>query len=288
MVVNSHHVTVEARLASHANQWRVSVAEVRSTETSLLGFGTRGSQPVVLKVIRKENSEEWYCGDVLEMFRGEGVIRPLDYTAGAVLLPRLQPGHDLASLYSADRDDETSEIIASLIARLPVVPNPSGIASVDRLRADFSRFRGGAEGFMPQHFVDRADALFGELCLTQSSARLLHGDLHHFNVLFDQRDGWMVIDPWGPKGELEFEIGPSLRNPVPHVPDDPRRLERRMRIYENRLKLDATRTLKWAFTTTVLGVLWPFDTSFGQDLRLPFAQAARAMWQLMGEDGRYG
>jgi streptomycin 6-kinase len=274
-------VTVETRFAAQARAWGVTVDEVRSTETSQLGFGTRGKQGVVLKVIHKEDSEEWHCGAVLEAFGGQGVIRPLEHTAGAVLLPRLQPGHDLASLHREDRDDEATEIIASLIERLPVVSAPGGVASVDRLRGDFSRFRDGAVGFIPMQFVDRADALFSELCLTQSSGRLLHGDLHHFNVLFDQRDGWVVIDPWGVKGELEFEIGPSLRNPVPSVVGDPQRLERRIRIYESRLKLDATRAVKWAFATTVLGVLWPFDPSVGQDLRLQFAGAATAMWQLM-------
>jgi streptomycin 6-kinase len=140
----------------------------------------------VLKVIRKEDGEEWHCGAALEAFGGQGVIRPLEHAAGAVLLPRLQPGHDLASLYVEDRDDEATEIIASLIERLPVVSAPRGVASVDRLRGDFSRFRDGAAGFIPAQFVDRADALFSELCLSQSSERLLHGDLHHFNVFFDQ------------------------------------------------------------------------------------------------------
>lgn len=276
-------MSVDARLASHARQWGVTLDEVRATETSLLGFGARGSEPVVLKVIRNETSEEWHCGEVLEAFRGEGIIRPLDYTAGAVLLPRVRPGHDLASLYVDDRDEEATEIIASLIARLAVVADPSGVAPVDRLRVDFSRFRDGAAGFIPPHFVDRADALFGELCASQSGERLLHGDLHHFNVLFDRRDGWVVIDPWGAKGEIEFEIGASLRNPVPHV-IDPRTLERRLRLYENRLKLDGQRALNWAFTTTVLAVLWPFDATIGLDMRLPFAHAATSMWQLMGED----
>ena len=271
------------RLATHARSWGVTVDQVRSTETSLLGFGTWGNRPVVLKVIRKQNGEEWHCGAVLEAFRGEGIIRPLEHTPGAVLLPRLQPGHDLASVYMEDRDDEATEIIASFIERLPVVAGPPGISSVDRLRPDFSRFRDGAEGFIPLQFVDRAEALFGELCMTQSSERLLHGDLHHFNVLFDQRDGWVIIDPWGVKGELEFEIGPSLRNPISCVLDDPLKLERRLRVYERRLALDATRALKWAFATTVLGILWPFDPTVGQDLRSPFARAATTMWQIMGE-----
>lgn len=90
-------VNVDDRVAAHARDWRVTIHEIRTTETSQLGFGTRDGRAVVLKVIRKENGEEWNCGSVLAAFRGQGMIRPIEYTAGAVLLPRLQPGRELAS-----------------------------------------------------------------------------------------------------------------------------------------------------------------------------------------------
>jgi streptomycin 6-kinase len=129
--------------------------------------------------------------------------------------------------------------------------------------------------------VDRAEALFAELCATQRSVRLLHGDLHHYNVLFDADAGWVVIDPWGVLGEIEFEAGASLRNPVTGLVEDPRVLERRLETFEQRLKFNADRALKWAFTTTVLGILWPVESGIGLDLREPFARAARSMLSLM-------
>ena len=39
-------------------------------------------------------------------------------------------------------------------------------------------------------------------------------DLQHYNVLFDSDRGWLAIDPKGVIGEVEYEIGASLRNPV--------------------------------------------------------------------------
>jgi streptomycin 6-kinase len=113
--------------------------------------------------------------------------------------------------------------------------------------------------------------------------RLLHGDLHHYNVLFDTDSGWAVIDPWGALGEIEFEIGAALRNPVdvPALLGDPNVIERRLRIYEAQLKLDPDRALKWAFAMTTLAVLWPFDDTIGLDLRRPFAAAAQSMFRLL-------
>jgi streptomycin 6-kinase len=239
---------------------------------------------VVLKVVRKENSEEWRCGEVLEAFRGEGMIRPLEYTAGAVLLPHLRPGHDLTSLCLEGRDDEATEILASLLQRMSSAPvNLGGVRPVDRLQPEFAQFRNGADGFIPASYVDRAEELFAGLCRTQRDVRLLHGDLHHYNVLFDDDAGWIVIDPWGVIGEIEFEVGAALRNPVDvsALLGDPSVIERRLRIFEAELKLNPDRALKWAFAMTVLAILWPFDAQIGQDLRAPFAIAARSMHELI-------
>ena len=84
--------TLDDRFAAHARDWHVKVDEIRWTETSQLGFGTRDNRPVVLKVIRRENSEEWQCGRVLEAFGGAGVIRPIAHSPGAVPASAPYPG----------------------------------------------------------------------------------------------------------------------------------------------------------------------------------------------------
>lgn len=277
-------MNVEERFAAHARGWDVSIEEKRATETSLIGFGTRGSQPVVLKVIRKESSEEWRCGEILRAFDGQGMIRMIEHANGAVLLPRLTPGHNLGSLCLEGRDDEATEIIAAIIGRISTVTRElTWVGSVERLQPDFERFRDGAAGFIPAAFVDRAETLFVELCATQRKPRLLHGDLHHHNVLFDETSGWVAIDPWGAIGEIEFEVGASLRNPVdaPHLLKAAAVIERRLRIFEEHLKVDMNRVLKWAFATTVLGILWPVEPDFGLDLRGSFALAADSMLRLL-------
>ena len=277
-------MTVDDRFVAIAREWGVKVDEIRTTETSQVGFGTRGKQPVVLKVSRKENGEEWRCGEVLEAFRGSGMIRPIEYTDGAVLLPHLQPGHHLTSLCLEGRDDEATEIIASLLNMSSAPSHVAGVRNVDRVQPEFDQCRAGANGFIPSSYVDRAAALFAELCATQRNVRLLHGDLHHYNVLFDDAAGWVVIDPWGVIGEMDFEIGAALRNPIdaPYLLNDPQVIVRRLKTYETCLKLDADRALQWACASTVLAILWPVDESTGMDRREPFAQAARSMHDLLG------
>jgi streptomycin 6-kinase len=273
---------ISIRFAAHARAWNVAVDETRATETSQLGFGTCGGKPVVLKVLRQENGEEWRCGEILNAFGGNGIVLPLAHAPGAVLLPRLVPGYDLVETCLEGRDDEATSTIASIIQRMHVVARQvPDVRSVDGLQSDFSKYRHRGDGLIPVEFVDKAEALFGDLCVTQRNVRLLHGDLHHYNVLFDSSLGWAAIDPWGVMGEIEFEIGASLRNPVAGAVKSPGAIERRLRIYEGRLRLDADRALKWSFATTVLGILWPFDPNFGVDLRGPFAAAARSMAALL-------
>jgi streptomycin 6-kinase len=277
-------MTVDERFAAHARAWGVTVNEIRTTETSRLGFGTRGDRPVVLKVIRKENGEEWRCGEVLAAFGGAGMIAPIAHEPGAVLMAHLTPGHDLVSLCSNGRDAEATDIIASLLQRMfAVSAHLGGIRSVDLMQPEFVQFRAGAEGIIPLNYVDRAEELFADLCATQRDVRLLHGDLHHNNVLFDGNAGWVAIDPWGVIGEKEFEVGASLRNPIdaPQLLNDPRVIERRLGTYEAMLNIDADRALKWAFASAVLGILWPCEPGVGPEVRWPFALAARSMYELM-------
>jgi len=113
---------------------------------------------------------------------------------------------------------------------------------------------------------------------------LLHGDLHHANVLFDSRQGWVAIDPWGIMAELEFEVGAALRNPIsaPHLLGDEGTLVRRLDIYTERLKFNRDRALRWAFAATVLAALWPTDESLGGvDMRIPFITAASTMQRII-------
>ena len=276
-------IPAEQRLAAHAREWGVSIDEIRKTETSLLGFGTCNDRSVVLKVARKESGEEWRSGDILSAFAGQAVIQPIEFVPGAVLLPRLRPGHDLSSFSLDGRDDEATEVIAASIQHMSGAMPPNDVRSIEDLRPDFVRFRDGGMGLISMEIIERAEALFVDLCATQQNPRLLHGDLHHYNILFDMEVGWVVIDPWGAVGEVEFEVGASLRNPIdaPELLGDSRVIERRLRTYERRLQFDAGRALRWAFTTTVLGILWPVEGDLDVHLRAPFGAAAHAMWRLI-------
>jgi streptomycin 6-kinase len=107
----------------------------------------------------------------------------------------------------------------------------------------------------------QARDIYLQLCLTQRESRLLHGDLHHGNVLFDHKRGWLAIDPKGVAGELEYEAGAALRNPAgrPDLFLSCDIVRRRMKRFEQVLHLDGDRALRWAFSQAVLSAIWSWE-----------------------------
>lgn len=45
---------------------------------------------------------------------------------------------------------------------------------------------------------------------------MLHGDLHHHNIL-QEADDWFVIDDNGVMGEAAYKVTPFIRNPIPEL-----------------------------------------------------------------------
>ena len=66
---------------------------------------------------------------------------------------------------------------------------------------------------MPARLVEEAEALLAWLVPSQTGPVLLHGDLHHGNVLSARRRPWLAIDPKGVVGERAFDAGALLYNP---------------------------------------------------------------------------
>jgi streptomycin 6-kinase len=109
--------------------------------------------------------------------------------------------------------------------------------------------------------LDRGESIFREMVASQGRLYLLHGDLHHDNILSDTRHGWVVIDPKGVIGESAFETAASIRNPMDFFPfqADPMFMSRRVDIFAERLSMDRKRILSWFATQQVLSTCWQVE-----------------------------
>lgn len=272
------------RVEERIRDWGVVAQDVLETHSSYVVFGRRGDRPVVLKVLRQPG-DEWRCGEVLEAFGGGGMVRAYEYVGGAVLLERLNPGTPLAVMALGGRDEEATRILADVIRRMsrPIV-STEAFTTVHEWGKGFARYLDSGDKQIPTDLAEHGQHVYLKLCASQRETRLLHGDLHHYNVLFDADRGWLAIDPKGVVGEVEYEIGAALRNPYerPEMFASPGAVERRMLRYEAELKIDPARALAWGFAQAVLSAIWGVEDGFTVGEQNPSIMLAHAIRPMLG------
>lgn len=223
--------------------------------------------PAVLKLSLPEDKEFEAEAEALRLFDGRGVARllELDRPKGAMLLESLEPGE---SLEAFENDEKATAVAADVMGKLwrPAPPDHTfptvaeWAKGFERLRANFD----GGTGPMPAALVEKAEALFEELIQSQEPPVLLHGDLHHGNILSSRR-GWISIDPKGVVGERAYEAAAMLHNPAGFLErENPGKLlERRIEILSERLALEKSRVRGWGVAQSVLAAHWSLEDGFG-------------------------
>jgi len=259
-----------ARLDECARRWNLTVLQPFPN----LSFNyaapaiLRGGTAAVLKlgVPHRELLTEI---DALRLYAGDGCARLLDADPehGALLIERLRPG----TLLSAHPDDEEATAIAARLMqklwrpvpedhRFPTIEDWFG--GLRELRKEFA----GGTGPFPVRLVEEAERLAADLFASLDPPVVLHGDLHHFNILAAEREPWLAIDPKGVVGEPAYEVGALMRNPLPAFlgfPDPLGTLERRLTILADTLGFDRARLRAWTVAQGVLSAWWGYDDRRG-------------------------
>ena len=127
-----------------------------------------------------------------------------------------------------------------------------------RCRARF----GGGTGPFPRALFEEAESLYAELLASSAPPVLLHGDLHHGNVIAAAREPWLAIDPKGLVGEPAYEVGALLRNPLPQLlgwTNPVRVTERRVARLSEELGLERERVRGWGLAQAMLSSWWSIE-----------------------------
>ncbi len=215
-----------------------------------------------------------------------------DVENGVLLLERAVPGTTLEETALRD-DDAATEALGTVIrdyARPLDDPSSLGLRPFDELAAAFDRFDRGPHGDvarkkLPSTAAARLPVVLGvdqrgtavsalrsarvtaervmtELLADHEPPHLLHGDLHHGNVLFDEQRGLLVIDPWGLYGDRAADVAPALHNPIELVaetPDAGALIRRRLAIFAEVLDIDEDRLTAWCYVYNVIRALWSLE-----------------------------
>jgi streptomycin 6-kinase len=215
--------------------------------------GFQGSKAIILKLGLDIDGFKREAA-ALMAFSGFGVVEVLSENNGLLLLECAVPGVSLKS-YFPEKDDEAINITANVIKRLHQVPIPSHhpfphikdwLAALDK------------EWNIPHKYLQKARKLRDQLLKTAEPDVLLHGDLHHDNIL-QNGDDWLAIDPKGVIGESAYEVTAFIRNPIPELlthADAPNIIHNRITRFANLLGIPAKRILDWCFVESVLSWIW--------------------------------
>jgi len=225
---------------------------------------TTTGEPVALKV-GVPHAEAFTEMEALRLYDGRGAARLLDADRelGAILMQHLQPGTMLWQL--GDNRKET-RIAASIMCELPV-PSPSThnlprfsqwVERAFRL----TRTEWDPQELMPRDLIERAEKAFEEIERNATTDVVLHGDLHHENILLDDRSGWTAIDPKGVIGPHCLEVGRFLQNQLPSSLPVERREEmvrERVRILSAELGYSREILAASGLVDCVLSHCWSFE-----------------------------
>ncbi len=248
------------QVAAAAGRWQLTLGEPFDLSMNWVVAATRADgSPVVLKLgvpdghLRQEAT-------ALRVFGGRGAVRLLAEEPGALLIERAVPGERAAALVRHD-DDAATEALMSVAQRLHEPPPPR--TGLPHLRDEGRAFRDHLARFpgddpLPRRLVEAAAGLFDDLCADPSGDVVLHGDLHHDNVLDGGPAAWLAIDPFGRIGDAGFDCGPMLYNPEPSRRSAdllalvPSRLEQ----MAGTLGIPLDRVTAWGFVMGVLSEVW--------------------------------
>jgi streptomycin 6-kinase len=116
---------------------------------------------------------------------------------------------------------------------------------------------------VPRRYVEQAAALARDLAADPScDGRLIHTDLHYFNVLAADREPWLVIDPKPLSGDPHYEVAPMLWNrwdEIAATGDIRRAVRRRFHAVVDAAGLDEERARDWVIVRELVNVKWTLE-----------------------------
>lgn len=230
--------------------------EVTNLTYNYVLSGFQGDNPMILKLgIDSEGlAREAFA---LKCFAGCGAVTVLSEDDGMLLLERTVPGTSLKS-YFPDKEQESIEIVCGVMQKLhqasiPVAHNFPRIHDwLTALDKDWS---------IPDEHLQKARMLRDQILRTAGPDVLLHGDLHHDNILQNGNE-WLVIDPKGVIGEPAYEVAAFIRNPIPELlnhADAPNIIQGRVTRFAELIGIPAKRIIDWCFVQAVLSWVWAIE-----------------------------
>jgi streptomycin 6-kinase len=198
----------------------------------------------------------------LKAYNGRGCANLVksDPANGVMLLERLVPGTMLSS------EIEERQVVEKFIKvwkaiRRPVLigENTPSITNWFEGLKRYGNHYPNNDGPISTEHIRVAEGFLKDVLDTSAGPELLHGDLHHENILFSKDHGWMVIDPKGVLGDPYFDVVSFLINQLDSKEDPKSVLRFRVDTLSEQLGFERKRLLKAAVALGTLYACWGIE-----------------------------
>jgi streptomycin 6-kinase len=180
--------------------WQLTdLRPVENLSINLIYYAQSGIYGDVVLKLQGPHAERQTELSALQLFEGSRICKLLvvDQEIAALLLERILPGSSLRALRDKNKQ---LEIGAELVAHLPVQLEGTHVLPTYR-----QWINNAIEIILPRYkpdqrlfaLIKKTDTLFNQISPVTSPQFLLHGDLHHDNILRSDQHGWKIIDPHG-------------------------------------------------------------------------------------------
>ncbi|MGE3318042.1 MAG: aminoglycoside phosphotransferase family protein [Candidatus Berkiella sp.] len=237
------------------------IESTQSGETAILKIAPAG------QTLAKE--AKW-----LQCFKqGVAKVYWYDEQQHAFLMEHLVPGKALKTMVGMD-DVKATRIICQVIRDLQA-EQQAVLEGAFKHLSEHIKNLDVLQGKIDTKLLSKAQGLFVELTSDRRYDVLLHGDLHHDNIL-SSGHAWKAIDPHGYVGDPVFEVGPMIYNPggndFPKDKKPAQIIDQRLQILAEELPFDPKRIQAWAFCMTMLSIAWTVeDHGFVPEFELAIA-----------------
>ena len=194
--------------------------------------------------------------NALNFYEGKTCVKLLAHNTlnKAICLERLSPATNLKTSFPSN-EDEAIKIAVKVMQDLHNVPlvNPNNFPTISDWLEELNMI-----SLVPEQHLAKAKLLKRRLFATQEKQVLLHGDLHHENIL-QSGSNWVVIDPKGVIGEIGYEVGVFIYNPIPELllaPDPKAIISRRIKLFSEILDIDMQRICDLSYVRAILSAVW--------------------------------
>ena len=221
-------------------------------------------------------AEERFGGRLMVWWDGDGAAPVLAHDADALLLLRAEGTRSLEQMARSgpDGDEEATRILCRAVARLHA-PRPYPAPELVPLSRWFQDLFPVAARY--GGILNTCVATARELLDAPTSAPdLLHGDIHHGNILDFESRGWLVIDPKRLSGDRAFDYANLFCNPDAETALLPGRFARRVAIVLEESGLERAHLLRWILAWCGLSAAWTLADGGTPDLCLGIAERASA------------